>query len=315
MSAAGAGRPAGARPLTAARIVVVGDLMVDVVAALPGPLAHGSDTPARIAQHQGGSGANVAAWLVEAGARVTFAGRAGTDPLGDAAVAALDGVTLAVERDRERPTGTCIVLVHPGGERTMIPDAGANDALELTALPDGEHVHLTGYGLLRTGSRPAMLRALELARERGMTVSVDPSSAAPLAAEPAFLDWVAGAALLLPNADEARVLTGEADPERAARALARRIRSCSASGRTTPGSADVVVTLGAAGALWSDGERVLHAPAVSAEVVDTTGAGDAFAAGLLAARAGGAEPAEQLAAGCALAARAVGVRGARARYD
>ena len=71
------------------------------------------------------------------------------------------------------------------------------------------------------------------------------------------------------------------------------------------------MTLGAGGALWSDGERVLRAPRGAAEVVDTTGAGDAFAAGLLAARAGGAEPAEQLAAGCALAARAVGVRGAR----
>jgi len=76
-----------------------------------------------------------------------------------------------------------------------------------------------------------------------------------------------------------------------------------------------VVTLGAHGALWSDGERVLRGPAAPADAVDTTGAGDAFAAGLLAARAGGAAPAEQLAAGCALAARAVGVRGARPRYD
>ena len=284
-------------------VVVVGDLMVDIVAALPGELAHGSDTPARIAQHQGGSGANVAAWLAEAGARVAFAGRAGADPLGDAAVAALDGVALAVERDPERPTGTCIVLVHPGGERTMIPDAGANEALELSALPEGEHLHLTGYGLLRPGSRSVMLRALELARERGTPVSVDPSSAAPLAAEPAFLEWVAGAALLLPNADEARVLTGEADPERAALALAR------GSGARR----EVVVTCGARGALWSDGDRVVRAPAAATEVVDTTGAGDAFAAGLLAARAGGAEPAEQLAAGCTLAARAVGVRGARPR--
>src|SRR5687767_7366274 len=194
--------------------------MVDVVAALPGPLAHGSDTPARISHSQGGSGANVAAWLAVTGADAAFAGRVGADPLGDAAVAALDGVTLAVERDPERPTGTCIVLVHPGGERTMIPDAGANDALELAELPAGAHLHLTGYTLLREGSRHAALRALELARERGIPVSVDPSSAAPLAGAAGFLDWVAGAALLLPNADEASVLTGERDPDRAARALA-----------------------------------------------------------------------------------------------
>jgi sugar/nucleoside kinase (ribokinase family) len=278
--------------------VVVGDLMVDVVAALPGPLSHGSDTPATITQSHGGSGANVAAWLAAAGADAAFAGRVGEDPFGDAAVAALAGVERAVERDPARPTGTCIVLVHPGGERTMIPDAGANEALELRDLPAGRHLHLTGYTLLRDGSRPAALRALALARERGMTVSVDPSSAAPLAAAPAFLEWVAGASLLVPNADEARVLTGEADPERAARALAG-------------GRREVVVTLGPQGALWTDGERVERAPALAAEAVDTTGAGDAFAAGLLAARAAGAEPAEQLARGCALAAAAVAVPGAR----
>src|ERR687897_416117 len=101
--------------------------MADVVAALPGPLAHGSDTPAAISHHQGGSGANVAAWLVACGAAVAFAGRAG------------------------------------------------DDALELRELPAGGHLHLTGYTLLREGSRPTALRALALARERGVSVSVDPS--------------------------------------------------------------------------------------------------------------------------------------------
>ena len=281
-------------------IVVAGDLMVDVVAALPGPLAHGSDTPAAISATTRAARARTSrrGWR-RPGRRSRPRGRAGADPLGDAAVAALDGVALAVERDRERPTGTCIVLVHPGGERTMIPDAGANDALELRELPVGAHLHLTGYTLLREGSRPAAQRALAQARERGMTVSADPSSAAPLAAAPDFPDLLGPVALLLPNADEARVLTGEADPERAALALARRH------------AGEAVVKLGAAGALWSDGERVLRAPAAAVEVVDTTGAGDTFAAGLLAARAAGADPAEQLAAGCALAARAAGVRGAR----
>jgi len=285
-------------------IVVVGDVMVDVVAVLPGELAHGSDTPAAIEHHFGGSGANVAAWLGERG---VLAARIGDDALGAAAVAGLRG---PIERDTARATGTCIVLVHPGGERTMIPDAGANDALELHELPDGDHVHVTGYGLLRKGSRAAVRRALAEARERGMTISVDPSSAAPLAAAPDFLAWVGGATLLLPNADEARVLTGEADPERAARALA----GGAPRGRSTP-AREVVVTLGRGGALWTDGERVARVPAEDVDVVDTTGAGDAFAAGLLAARAGGAEPEEALAAGCRLAARAVARVGARPGYD
>jgi ribokinase len=296
-------------------IVVVGDLMVDVVASLPGPLAVGSDTPAAIEHHQGGSGANVAAWLAVEGADVTFVGRAGADPLGDAAVTALRGAGVAVEvqRDVARPTGTCVVLVHPGGERTMIPDPGANDALVLEGLPPGDHLHLTGYGLLRDGSRPAMLGALALARERAMTISVDPSSAAPLAAAGAerFLEWTAGAGLLLPNADEARVLTGEDDPERAVRALARWAAPDGAAAR------EVVATLGADGALWTDGSEVVRTAAEPATVVDTTGAGDAFAAGLLAARARGAAPREALAAGCRLAARAVAVTGPRLRrrYD
>jgi sugar/nucleoside kinase (ribokinase family) len=198
----------------------------------------------------------------------------------------------------------------------MIPDAGANDALAAVELPAGDHLHLTGYGLLREGSRAAALHALATARERGMTISVDPSSAAPLrAAGPAaFLAWVAGADLLLPNADEARVLTGEEDPERAARALAA---PGSGPGLTAPATdvaarrREVVVTLGARGALWTDGAEAVRAPAAAAEVVDTTGAGDAFAAGLLAARLRGAAPPEALGAACALAARAVGVRGAR----
>ena len=134
-----------------------------------------------------------------------------------------------------------------------------------------------------------------------MTVSVDPSSAAPLADAPAFLDWVSGAGLLLPNADEARALTGERDAARAALALG--------AGR------EAVVTLGAAGALWSDGERVIHEPAEAVAAADTTGAGDAFAAGLLAARLNGADPAAQLRAGCALAVRAVTRPGAVPGYD
>jgi sugar/nucleoside kinase (ribokinase family) len=290
-------------------ILVVGDVMLDVVAVLPGELARGSDTPATIEHHRGGSGANVAAWLGERG---RLAARIGADALGDAAVAGLAG---PIERDPERPTGTCIVLVHPGGERTMIPDPGANDALELRELPDAEHVHFTGYGLLRDGSRPAVLRALATARERGTTVSVDPSSAAPLAATPQFLDWVSSATLLLPNADEARVLTGEPDPERAATLLARRLSDGASPAGFIRQSTEVVVTLGAAGALWSDGERVVRVPAEAVEVIDTTGAGDAFAAGLLAARADGAEPVEALAAGCRLAARAVARIGARPSYD
>jgi sugar/nucleoside kinase (ribokinase family) len=286
------------------RIVVVGDVMVDIVVRLSEPLARGSDAPATIRFHGGGSAANTAAWLAAAGAEPVLVGTVGDDERGREARAGLvtHGVKTRLAVDPELPTGTCLVLVGPDGERTMAPDAGANDALDERdladeLLADGDHLHVSGYSLLRSGSRDASRAAIARASDAGMTVSVDPSSSALLS--PDFLDWAGGAGLLLPNASEAHALTGESDPERAARALAERF-------------GEVVVTLGPAGALWTDGEAVLRAAAEPVdEVVDSTGAGDAFAAGLLTARVAGMSTAEALAAGCRLAARAVSQPGAR----
>jgi sugar/nucleoside kinase (ribokinase family) len=286
------------------RVVVLGDVMVDVVARLDGSIVRGSDAPARISVGGGGSGANVAAWLAAGGASVVLVARVGDDARGREAHAALDagGVDARLVTDPARPTGTCVVIVEPGGERTMLPDGGANDGLvpdDIAAgiFAEGEHLHVAGYALLREGSRRAASGAIAKACNEGMTVSVDPSSAALL--WPGFLDLVAGAGLLLPNASEARALTGEGDPERAALLLCERF-------------AEVVVTLGKEGALWTDGRSRCRAPAEPVtRVVDTTGAGDAFAAGLLAARLKGADPPAALTAGCRLAARAVENRGAR----
>ncbi|HEV2873921.1 MAG TPA: carbohydrate kinase family protein [Thermoleophilaceae bacterium] len=302
------------------RLVVLGDVMVDVVCRLDGPIALGSDAPARIEFGYGGSAANVAAWAARAsaGGAPALAGRIGADERGRAAEAELRaaGVDTRLAVDPERPTGTCVVLVGPDGERSMIPDPGANDRLAEADLPDellvaGTHLHLTGYSLLRDGSRPAARSAIARARERGISVSVDPSSAALLS--PAFLDELAGVGLLLPNAVEAAVLSGEGDAERAAIALAARVP-------------EVVVTLGAGGALWTDGREVCRAAVADAPAVeggsdeeggaagaalDTTGAGDAFAAGFLVARLSGAEPEAALRSGCRLAGLAVRTPGAR----
>ncbi len=285
------------------RIVVLGDVMVDVVVRLSQPLARGSDAPAVIRFHGGGSAANTAAWLAAAGAEPVLVGVVGDEERGREARGGLvaQGVDARLAVDPELPTGTCLVLVGPDGERTMAPDAGANDALSEGDLPDellgeGGHLHVSGYSLLRAGSRPAAVAAVGRALTAGMSVSVDPSSSALLSAE--FFDWADGAGLLMPNASEAHALTGDSDPEQAARTLAERF-------------GEVVVTLGPAGALWTDGDEVLRAAAVPVELVDSTGAGDAFAAGLLSARAAGMSTAEALAAGCRLAARAVSQNGAR----
>jgi ribokinase len=208
--------------------------------------------------------------------------------------------------DADRSTGCVVVLVNALGERTMLPDRGANAALSPADLPPdvfarGGHLHLSGYPLLEESSRAAALSALRLARGAGMTISVDPSSAAPLeAVGPArFLEWTHAADLCIANLDEARVLAGSGTPQEVARRLA------------SSAYREVVVKLGAAGAIWSDGDSVVEVPSVRAEVIDTTGAGDAFAAGFLAIWTAGGSPEDALPAGTRLAAAAVAAVGAR----
>jgi sugar/nucleoside kinase (ribokinase family) len=259
------------------RIVCLGDVMIDIVAELPGPLALGSDVHAPIRYLPGGSAANTAAWLANSGAAVSLIGRVGDDTMGRQAHADLaeSGTTDRLQNDPSLPTGTCIVLVTPGGERTMVPDPGANAALRAEEFDESDfgpdaHLHVSGYALLG-GARPAALAALTMARRAGMTVSIDAASAAPLAAAGArpFLEWIGSELLLFANAAEARVLTGHDDPPRAASILAQQFGFA-------------VVKVAANGAYWSDGiGAAIHGPGSPVDVVDTTGAGDAFAAAFL----------------------------------
>lgn len=293
--------------MTAPRVVVVGDIVTDVVVSTPGPVAVGSDTAARIVVGDGGAGGNVAAWLRAVDVGVGLVVRVGDDPAGRDAVGRLAdaGVLMAAATDPQTPTGTVVALLDAGGQRTMLTDRGANRRLAAADLPaawfrSGAHLHLSGYVLFDAPGRAAGLQALRLASAAGMTISVDPASWAPLRRWGAarFLTATAGVSLTLPNADEARVLTGVGDAADAAARLARH-------------HGTAVVTCGADGAVWSDGGATVHGRAAHATVTDTTGAGDAFTAGYLAATLGGAGPAEALERAAHLAARAVGGRGAR----
>ena len=297
-------RPTGPRR----GVVVVGDLVTDVLVVHAGPVETGTDTAARIRLGGGGQGANTAAWLAHAGAAVTLIAAIGDDRAGQERVAELAGlgVRCAVRTHSGTATGSVVVLAS-AGERTMLTDRAAALLLdpahvtEASAADTAAHLHLTGYPLLDPGSRAGGLAALAAARNRGLTTSVDAGSAGPLrrVGAAAFLEWVRGADLLLCNADEAAELTGR--PEAAEQAVA-----------LTEVARNVGVKRGDAGALWAASGAVLcSAAAESATVVDSTGAGDAFAAGLLGAWLAGAEPAAALAAGISLGAAAVGRIGAR----
>jgi sugar/nucleoside kinase (ribokinase family) len=295
------------------RVFCLGDVMVDVLASLPGPLAIGSDTPAPIVIGHGGSAANTAAWLASVGASAVFMGRVGADAFGDAALAALaaHGVRTDVVVDHDAATGICVVLIGPDGERTMVPSAGANDRLSPDDLPTAQftaedRLHVSGYALLREGSREAATAALKAAGQAGLAISVDAASAQPIrtVGTARFLSWIPRSATLIANADEARALTGCREPAEAASRLARRF-------------ALVAVKCGPMGAALASSDRVDLVRAEPTRVVDSTGAGDAFAAGFLAhlgrsaALVGTPDPVDAARAGNELAARAVRRVGAR----
>jgi sugar/nucleoside kinase (ribokinase family) len=290
------------------RIVVVGDLMTDTVAHAGLPLARGSDTPAIVTMHGGGSGANIAAWLAVDGGEVAFVGRRGADIAGRNRDMELMGygVDARLVMDPERPTGTCVVMITHKGDHTMLSDPGANAALSADDLPSdvfapGSHLHVSGYTLLNPGSRPAAQTALSRAEQAEMTISVDGASAAPLerlGAEP-FLELTSSATVLMVNAAQASVLTGRDDPAQAIRVL-------------TAWYPHVVVKLGADGAMYANGRDPIRVPAQPLEkFVDGTGAGDAFCAGFLPPWLDKKPAGEALASGCRLAARALGLVGAR----
>jgi sugar/nucleoside kinase (ribokinase family) len=289
------------------RVIVVGDLLYDMLARIEGSVAFGTDTFTKVHAAAGGSGANVAAWLAASGVETHFVGRVGDDVLGAALAGELEeiGVEAHLARDPLLATGKVFVLVDGAGERTMITDRGAGEALGPADLPGtlfrGGHLHLSGYVFTGGSRRETALKALRLAREGGMSASVDPSSVPLLeAVDPErFLHWTGGVDLCFPNLEEGVLLTGLEDPDRIARALLAHY----------PG---VVLKLGAGGALFAgaDGERV-RLPADPARVVDTTGAGDALCAGFLAGRLSGDPPAGALRRGVELAARVVGRVGGR----
>ena len=287
-------------------ILVMGDLVDDIVVRPLTEVTEASDTNAEIRMHQGGSAANVAAWLGHLGTDVRFLGRAGVTGIDRHRMAlGKHGVDARIAADHELDTATIVLNLGAGGERTMFVDRGANARFTVVDIPedafDGvEWLHLTGYSLFDERVRPAALQLIETAKQQGIGVSIDPSSLTFLRTCGAenFSTWSSRADILFPNLDEGLFLAGMDDPDEAVAALGARHTA-------------VVLTLGVLGAIHHDGQTETRGPARSARVVDTTGAGDAYCAGYLSALRSGADVAACMLSGARAAAQAVAHMGAR----
>ena len=278
-------------------LCTLGDLIEDVVVWLGEPTHHASDTPSRIERTRGGSAANVAYFAAATGIPSRFVGQVGADHLGDHLVDSLRQAGVDVIAHQGGRTGSVVVIVQPGGERTMLTDRGSAvdlDAVNASVL-DGVHtLHVPMYSLT-TGRLSSTARTLiALAHERRITVSIDASSASVLESYGinAVLRLFGELAprVLLCNEDEAQVLGLTKAPQGIDTVIVKR------------GSRPVRI-------MDSSGVREI-ALAPIPHVVDTTGAGDAFAAGFLGAWASGRTTDEAVLAGHALAIRALGSAGA-----
>ena len=261
------------------RVMVIGDVMTDVIVIPEGPLVRGSDRRAAITTRPGGSGANQAVWFGAMGSRVTFVARVGArdKPHLEAYFKGfhVDPVLVA---DVARPSGMLVTIVDPDGERSFLTDRGANLDLSHSDLPvwlldDTCLVVLSGYSLFAETPRDAVRWLAGEARQRGIAVIVDAASVGFLdEVGPArFLEWTAGFSTLFANEDEARTLAGTSDLEAQMRMLGSHYER-------------VVIKLGPRGAAVGTRDGVsMSMPAPMVDVVDTTGAGDAFAAAFLAA--------------------------------
>ena len=287
----------------------VGDLALDVISQLKEPINYGNDTASRISSHPGGQAANVATWITRTHSKAQLVARVGNDPVGFALISDLDkyGVEHMNLMHSGRPTGVVVILVDSNGERTMFPDNGANADLEVSDLPpldDIDGVYLSGYALLDFRSRESVLAMIKKIKAAGKPIYFDPTTtgAMKIVSREEVLSWVSLMDGILLNSEEALYLGDAKDVETAEKNLMT----------ITP---LVVIKLGSRGAMAIHNGLSAKVSAVTTSVVDTTGAGDSFAAGFIPKWLETNDLGAALSAGTALAAKCVATVGARPPLD
>lgn len=268
-------------PAASGRVTVIGSFMTDLVVRAPRrPLAGESLVGSDFGIFVGGKGNNQAIAAARCGAEVAIIGRVGDDIFAQPVIDTLgaNGIDSAyVTRDSEAGTGTAMIVVDPSGQNSIIVTPRANLRLTPADL-EAAGAAFRGAAIVLAQLEvpiPTVLAGARLAREAGARFLFNP---APAPAEPLPEELLQLTSIIAPNEVEAEQLTGiptndQQGAERAALALLER------------GPQDVILTLGARGALWVNYRHRELIPAFSVQQVDATAAGDAFCGALAAALA------------------------------
>ena len=257
-----------------AQICIIGDINVDVVSLLSEPLQTNTDTIATNGITLGGSTCNVAVWLTHLGVPVDLVSAIGDDVLGAWVVTQLQAYGVSdknVKSISNQRTGTCVILVDETGARSMMPDFGANlmqavDSNLEQLIAASDIVVMSAYTFMRPQSTQFALDVLETVAKHDCRMVIDAASSSPIQKFGAakVRNYLARADLVLANEDEYAALSVDAP-----------------SGWENDFK-NLIIKRGERGALWLNrGSEVASVAADPIEVVDTTGAGDAFCAGLL----------------------------------
>lgn len=247
-------------------ICPLGDLLLDVIVRLDEPIAADTDTYGRTRVGPGGQAANVAAWAVELGGSARFIGKRARDPAGRMLADDLRARGVDVAGPEERSgTGTVVSIASADGRRTMLTDRGVSmdfrpDELDPRWLDGCATLHVPAYSLVRSPIAETALAAIRLAAQAGVKVSVDLSSTTAIrtCGTERFVDLLARIApdYVFANEEEAALVRGVELPL-------------------------VVIKRGRQGCRVVRQDVPVDYPARPADLVDSTGAGDAFAAGYL----------------------------------
>jgi fructokinase len=255
-------------------VTVIGDAFIDIIVPVQG-IKPGETHHRKIITLCGGT-ANVAVQIAKLGGKAKFVGKVGNDAFGvhfrqNLRINEVEDLTFV---DNENPTGLCISMIYENGERMMVANRGANDYLKkeeirscIGEIADSKIVYFSGYSFLSPKNAESVLYAIEECHKQNCKIYFNPG--APNLIKENFKEIISNfIGVLILNIEEAKNMTKKNKIEEILKSLNNMVDT-------------MVITIGEAGCVVPKADKYFHIETEKLDVLDTTGAGDAFAAGFI----------------------------------